>query len=59
MITGLSSHGLGKDALRVFNQMLDEKVKPNEVTILGVLNGCSHAGLVEEGSSIFFNMESL
>ncbi|KAL8091522.1 pentatricopeptide repeat-containing protein At3g62890-like [Apium graveolens] len=59
MITGFANHGLGKDALRVFNQMLAKQVKPNEITFLGVLNGCSHAGLVEEGSSIFFNMESL
>ncbi|CAK9177333.1 unnamed protein product [Ilex paraguariensis] len=59
IISGLSIHGLGKDALCVFNQMLAANVKPNEVTILGVLNGCSHSGLVEEGSSIFCNMESL
>nr|GMC60383.1 pentatricopeptide repeat-containing protein At3g62890-like [Ipomoea batatas] len=58
MISGLSIHGLGKDAFTVFNRMLDEKISPNKVTILGVLNGCSHSGLVEEGSSVFYNMES-
>lgn len=57
-ITGLSIHGLGRDALCVFNRMLAESVKPNEVTVLGVLNGCSHSGLVEEGSAIFNTMES-
>ncbi|CAN4088221.1 unnamed protein product [Withania somnifera] len=59
MISGLSYHGLGKHALTVFNWMLDENVNPNEVTIIGVLNACSHSGLVEEGSSIFYNMETL
>lgn len=59
MISGLSVHGHGKDAMRIFSQMLSENVKPNEITILGVLNGCSHSGLVDEGSSIFYNMESL
>ncbi|WOG95268.1 hypothetical protein DCAR_0414580 [Daucus carota subsp. sativus] len=59
IITGFSNHGLGNHALRIFNQMLAKKVKPNEITILGVLKGCSHAGLVEEGTSIFFNMENL
>lgn len=59
MISGLSVHGHGKDAMRIFYQMLSENVKPNEITILGVLNGCSHSGLVDEGSSIFYNMESL
>ncbi|CDP17003.1 unnamed protein product [Coffea canephora] len=58
LITGLSIHGLGRDALHVFNKMLTKNVKPNEVTILGVLNGCSHSGLVDEGSSVFANMES-
>ena len=59
MITGLSIHGLGKDAVQLFSQMLMENVMPNDITILGLLNGCSHSGLVEEGSSIFFSMESL
>ncbi|KAL3512917.1 hypothetical protein ACH5RR_025634 [Cinchona calisaya] len=57
LITGLSAHGLGMEALCVFNRMLAENIKPNEVTILGVLNGCSHSGLIEEGSFIFVNME--
>ncbi|KAM3318970.1 pentatricopeptide repeat-containing protein like [Capsicum chacoense] len=59
MISGLSYHGRGEHALTVFNRMLDENVNPNEVTIIGVLNACSHSGLVEEGSSIFNNMENL
>ncbi|GAB2269873.1 hypothetical protein Dimus_004792 [Dionaea muscipula] len=58
MISGLSVHGLGKEALQVFAQMLAENVKPNEITLLGVLNGCSHSGLLEEGASIFNGMES-
>ncbi|KAA8542639.1 hypothetical protein F0562_023862 [Nyssa sinensis] len=58
MISGLSIHGLGKNAVCVFHQMLAENVMPNEVTILGVLNGCSHSGLVKNGSSIFYRMQS-
>lgn len=59
MINGLSIHGLGKEAVRVFSQMLTENVMPNDITIIAVLNGCSHSGLVEEGSSIFNKMENL
>ncbi|GMH31419.1 hypothetical protein Nepgr_033262 [Nepenthes gracilis] len=59
MISGLSIHGHGMDAVQVFSQMVSEKVNPNEITILGVLNGCSHSGLIEEGTSIFNNMERL
>ncbi|KAK9066491.1 hypothetical protein SSX86_013814 [Deinandra increscens subsp. villosa] len=57
MISGFSDHGLGSIALRVFHQMIGENVTPNEVTLLGVLKGCSHSGLVEEGSLIFYNMD--
>ncbi|KAL9243170.1 hypothetical protein vseg_017091 [Gypsophila vaccaria] len=57
MISGLSIHGLGKDAIRVFSEMLAEGVKPNEITLLGVLNACSHSGLVQEGTDIFNDME--
>ncbi|KAL5544260.1 hypothetical protein UlMin_008044 [Ulmus minor] len=59
MINGFSIHGLGKDALRVFSRMLMEDVMPNDITIVGLLNGCSHSGLVDEGSSIFLSMERL
>ncbi|KAJ4965905.1 hypothetical protein NE237_017754 [Protea cynaroides] len=59
MITGLSIHGLGKDALQVFSKMVDEGLKPNNVTLVGVLNGCSHSGLVDDGWLIFHNMERL
>ncbi|KAG8378973.1 hypothetical protein BUALT_Bualt07G0040100 [Buddleja alternifolia] len=59
MISGLSIHGLGEDAIRVFKQMLAENLNPNGITVLGILNSCSHSGLVEQGSSIFYNMESL
>lgn len=59
MITGLSIHGLGEDAIRLFHQMLAEKCNPNDITILGVLNGCSHSGIVHHGSWIFYNMVNL
>ncbi|OVA16262.1 Pentatricopeptide repeat [Macleaya cordata] len=59
MISGLSMHGLGEDALRLFSQMLAAGIKPDNITLLGVLNGCSHSGLVEEGCSVFNDMENL
>ncbi|KAL2935980.1 hypothetical protein RDABS01_019098 [Bienertia sinuspersici] len=59
MISGFSIHGLGKESMRVFSEMLAEGVKPNDITMLGVLNGCSHSGLVEDGTSIFNDMETL
>lgn len=56
MINGLAMHGDGKSALRLFNQMKTERIKPNEVTFVGVLYACSHAGLVDDGRRIFTSM---
>ncbi|KAI3820777.1 hypothetical protein L1987_08325 [Smallanthus sonchifolius] len=57
MISGLSMHGLGEEALKVFDEMLAEGIKPDNITLVGVLNACSHSGQVKEGVLIFNNME--
>lgn len=49
MISGFSHHGLGKEALFVFGNMLAAKEAPNYVTFVGVLSACGHLGLVQEG----------
>ncbi|XP_058084210.1 pentatricopeptide repeat-containing protein At1g08070, chloroplastic-like [Magnolia sinica] len=54
IIGGLAAHGLGKDALHVFSRMReDSSMVPNDITFVGVLSACSHAGLVEEGRMAF------
>ncbi|KAF8391561.1 hypothetical protein HHK36_023867 [Tetracentron sinense] len=53
MINGLALNGQGKYALHLFSQMETHGVKPNQVTFIGVLNACSHSGLVHEGLSYF------
>lgn len=57
LIQGLASNGQGKRALEFFNLMQKENVRPNNVTFLGVLSACSHAGLVDEGRNLFLKME--
>ncbi|PWA61937.1 pentatricopeptide repeat (PPR) superfamily protein [Artemisia annua] len=52
-------HGLGHEAIDVFNKMLVEKLKPNAVTFINLLNACSHSGLVKEGLSYFDSMEKV
>jgi pentatricopeptide repeat protein len=37
--------------------MLEAKVKPNAVTFMNVLCACSHTGLVNEGRTLFYQME--
>ncbi|KAI9160171.1 hypothetical protein LWI28_005713 [Acer negundo] len=49
MITGYAQHGLGKEAVRWFAEMLRIRIVPNEITFLCVLTACSHAGLLDEG----------
>ncbi|KAL1538645.1 pentatricopeptide repeat-containing protein [Salvia divinorum] len=49
MINGYSYHGLGMEALDVFQHMLSEWNQPSYVTFVGVLSACSLLGRVDEG----------
>ncbi|KAG6770655.1 hypothetical protein POTOM_026344 [Populus tomentosa] len=53
MITGYGKHGLGKEAIRLFDEMQLDSTQPDDVTYLAVLLGCSHSGLVEKGQEYF------
>ncbi|KAL5544455.1 hypothetical protein UlMin_008239 [Ulmus minor] len=56
IIVGYAINGEGEEALVAFRRMEAEKVEPNSITFLGVLAACDHAGLVEEGKSLFDSM---
>ncbi|XXG89223.1 hypothetical protein AAC387_Pa12g1277 [Persea americana] len=56
MIGSLAMHGLGEEALALFSRMDLAGIVPNEITFLGVLSACAHAGLVEEGLRHFNSM---
>ncbi|GFP85031.1 pentatricopeptide repeat-containing protein at5g27110 [Phtheirospermum japonicum] len=56
MIVAYGSHGQAFDALKVFDEMLQRKVKPDRVTFLAVISACGHAGLVNEGRNYFNSM---
>lgn len=56
MIIGFAMHGHGEDALAIFKEMQKMKVQPDEVTFIGVLCACSHAGWVNEGCHYFETM---
>ena len=58
MVSGLAVHGRGRDALQLFNRMLETRgVAPDHVTFLGLLTACSHSSLGEEGLRHFFAMK--
>ncbi|XP_059443929.1 pentatricopeptide repeat-containing protein At5g66520-like [Corylus avellana] len=60
IITGLAKQGRGEEALDVFRSMLMSsgvnQVRPDEITFIGVLCACSHAGFVDEGRHLFKSM---
>ncbi|XP_021748640.1 pentatricopeptide repeat-containing protein At2g45350, chloroplastic-like [Chenopodium quinoa] len=53
MIGGLAVHGLGELAFELFMEMHKLLLKPDDITFIGLLNACGHAGLVKEGKMCF------
>ncbi|XP_022139093.1 pentatricopeptide repeat-containing protein At1g11290, chloroplastic isoform X2 [Momordica charantia] len=57
MIYGYGTHGLGRAATDLFDEMQKGTVEPNDITFLCVISACSHSGLVDEGLHYFKSME--
>ncbi|KAL0287212.1 UNVERIFIED_CONTAM: Pentatricopeptide repeat-containing protein, mitochondrial [Sesamum angustifolium] len=58
IICGLAHHGHGEKAVEMFERMRLSSAKPNQITFVGVLSACSHAGLVERGKYYFNAMQN-
>ncbi|XP_019152762.1 PREDICTED: pentatricopeptide repeat-containing protein At5g66520-like [Ipomoea nil] len=56
MITGFAKQGYAEEALTLFKKMRNGELKPDEITLLGVLCACSHAGYINEGRFYFKTM---
>ncbi|WCJ40454.1 Pentatricopeptide repeat (PPR) superfamily protein [Euphorbia peplus] len=56
VLTGCAQNGNGKVAIKLFKQMEASGVSPDEISFLGVLSACSHAGLVSDGWDYFISM---
>ncbi|KAI9116553.1 hypothetical protein K1719_012720 [Acacia pycnantha] len=56
MIMALAMNGDGHKALDLLSQMALDGVHPDAVSYLAALCACNHAGLVEEGFSLFDSM---
>eukprot|EP01018_Ginkgo_biloba_P039326 Gb_30732 [translate_table: standard] len=56
VIAGYAQHGYGHEALQLFEQMQHAGMKPDQITYIGILSACSHAGLVDEGRLYFDSM---
>lgn len=53
MIAAYAHHGFGRESISLYLEMLRLGFKPDDVTYVGLLSACSHAGLVEEGLKYF------
>ncbi|CAM8891440.1 unnamed protein product [Rhodiola kirilowii] len=53
MIAGYAQNGQDSKALDLFERMLEEDLKPDNVTFVGVLSACVHSGLVGDGQEYF------
>ncbi|XP_047331628.1 pentatricopeptide repeat-containing protein At5g61800 [Impatiens glandulifera] len=57
MLGGLAMNGYGHLLLNYFSRMMNNGVKPDGVTFLSLLVGCSHSGLLNEAKKLFEEME--
>lgn len=54
MIAGLAMHGRGEAGVELFEEMRAASgEEPNEVTFIGALGCCNHAGMVDKGRELF------
>ncbi|XP_059644931.1 pentatricopeptide repeat-containing protein At1g08070, chloroplastic-like [Cornus florida] len=58
MITGLAINGFAEDAIAHYEKMKAIGIKPDDITFVGLLTACTHAGLVELGMELFRIMSS-
>ncbi|KAK3430416.1 hypothetical protein EUGRSUZ_E02100 [Eucalyptus grandis] len=49
IICGCAQHGRGMWAMELFSQMICGLVKPDEITLTGLLSSCSHSGMLQKG----------
>ncbi|EPS69323.1 hypothetical protein M569_05443, partial [Genlisea aurea] len=57
MIVGFARNGSVSESLSTFGNMSKAGFRPDEVTLVGILTGCSHSGLESEGLKFLDSME--
>ena len=57
MLTGYAVNGFIEKAMEIFNGMVKSGLRPDAVTFIALLSGCSHAGLTDKGQRLFSKME--
>ncbi|KAJ4955777.1 hypothetical protein NE237_012560 [Protea cynaroides] len=57
MICGLAVDGHAQGALDLFHELKREEIVPNDITFVGDLSACCHAGLIDVGLDFFYSMK--
>ncbi|KAL4574226.1 hypothetical protein LXL04_021052 [Taraxacum kok-saghyz] len=57
MIMSYAIHGHVQKAISLFSQMEKEKVPPDEITLLGLLQAFNHSGQVDKSLSLFHTLK--
>lgn len=56
IMSAVGQHGVGREAIRIFEEMITADMKPDANTFVVLLTACSHSGLVAEGLQLFKSM---
>ncbi|CAN6442860.1 unnamed protein product [Victoria cruziana] len=57
LICGMAMHGHAEKSLHLYLEMRKEDaILPNDITFVGVLSACCHAGLIDVGQEVFNSM---
>ncbi|GJY61361.1 pentatricopeptide repeat-containing protein [Tanacetum coccineum] len=56
LILGYAQNGKDLEALGLYEAMLNNNMKPDSITFVGVLSACIHEGLTERGEQYFNSM---
>lgn len=59
MIMGLGTHGDGKGAFELFEEMQEAGFHPDDVTFIAIFTACNHSGMVYEGLREFGRMRDV
>ncbi|KAK7307931.1 hypothetical protein VNO77_41426 [Canavalia gladiata] len=57
LIVGYAQNGQPDEALHFFELLLQSGTKPDQITFVGVLSACTHAGLVDKGLEYFHSIK--
>ncbi|XLT93828.1 hypothetical protein HN873_015490 [Arachis hypogaea] len=57
MIHSYAQNGYCDEAVSDYKDMITSGEKPDDITFVAVLTGCSHSALIDEGVEIFNSMQ--